>query len=63
MGDFGAVASEIGSAFEAQNCLGHDGARGIARAQEQNVVMSFHGRSPSRSRLVRNMPSLRRLLV
>ena len=35
----GTVGSEVGPAFAVQNGLGHDGARGIAGAQKQNVVM------------------------
>src|SRR6516164_8363434 len=36
------VSREGGSPFEVQNGLGENRARRIARAQEQNVVVTFH---------------------
>src|SRR5579859_7653029 len=40
----GTVGCESWSAFEIHEGLGHDGARRIAGAEEQDVVMRFHGR-------------------
>src|ERR1035437_1954800 len=37
------VGGECRPSFVVEDRVGHDGARRVSRAQEQNVVMSFHG--------------------
>ena len=38
----GAVRGELGAAFMFEYGFSHDGTRGIARAQEQNIESVFH---------------------
>src|SRR5260370_7071435 len=45
----GAVGGEHRFSFVIEDRFRHDGARRIPRAQEQNVVMTFHTQSPIRT--------------
>lgn len=38
----GAVRAEVRCAFAIQDCFGHDGTRGLSRAEKQHVVVLRH---------------------